>query len=122
MDKRNVVILTALLATVIAGSFFFWPGLGDFRPLRGLYVPAILMTIVFSGGIHEISAVAGWSSFVVCTLIYWGILLVGYAVLWEIHLVNQGAREIDGLELAGAPGGGVARSATPDSLTGVVGY
>lgn len=104
MHKRNLSLAALGLAALISVSFYAWPGLGDYDALRWIYVPAILLTILFSGGVHgEISPLAGWLSFIGCTLVYWGILLVLLAIGSEFWLLRRGSGEIDSLDLGGAP-------------------
>jgi hypothetical protein len=97
MHTRNIIVFSFLLAAAISGLFYIVPGIGDYGPLRIVYAPAILITIAVSHGIHDISAAAGWTSFVVTTVVYWIIILMCYAVLWEVYLVHQGAREFEGV-------------------------
>ena len=87
--------MAAILATVITGATLLFPGLNRSDALGFFYFPAILLSVIFSGGSHSPSAAAGWSSFVAYTLLYWGVFLIVYALLWQYYLLRKASPHLD---------------------------
>lgn len=94
MHKRNITLTALVLAAIITCAFVFFQGPNHSNVIGILYFPAILLSVIFSGG-HSPSAVAGWSSFIIYTLFYWVVFLVVYVLLLEIYLLRQILHHLD---------------------------
>lgn len=89
MNKRNIALTALVLAAILAGLFLlFSKPLNHSRIMTVLYFPHIVITTLLSGP-DSSSRLAGWISFIVYTLLYWGLFLVLYAFLLELHLVRS---------------------------------
>jgi hypothetical protein len=108
MHKRNIALTTLAWALLISLLVTLFPGLTHFDTLGLFYFPAIFLSIVFSGGAHSPSLFAGWSSFLVYTLFYWALLLIGYVLLLEFMLLRQVLHHVESCAQQ-------LCSATPDS-------
>jgi hypothetical protein len=58
-------------------------------------MPAILATFLLSGGSHSPSELSGWSSFVVVALVYWGLILIGWALFAEFRIFRKAFRTLE---------------------------
>lgn len=95
MHKRNIFLISLLLALSLAALFTFAPSVTGFRALEWLFMPALLVTILLSGASHSPSEVSGWSSFVVLALIYWGLLLIAWALFAEFRMFRGAFRSLE---------------------------
>jgi hypothetical protein len=88
MNKKNVAVTAAVLAAIITGLFFLFPGLNRSPIMDVVYFPAVLLTVIFSSDSHSPSAIAGWSAFLSYTLVYLVAFVVLYAFLAELYLIR----------------------------------
>jgi hypothetical protein len=95
MNKRNILFLAIIIATLITAAIRFIPALDRANTLALVYFPSILLAVLFAGNSHSPSELAGWTSFVSYTLLYDIIFIVTYAVLWELYLVHKSLRDLD---------------------------
>ena len=104
MHKRNIALTALVLAAIIAGSFFVYHKLSHFAFLRGLYAPAILLSILLSGSSHSPSAVTVWVNFVIFTLVYWFIIWIFIAFISELLMIRRGFHHLEDVEDHGTAG------------------
>ena len=95
MHRQNIFLAALLIALLITIAFRMFPALNHSDVLGWMYFPVIVATVLMSGNSHSPSAVAGWTTFIVYTLIYWGFFFVVYAVLLELYLVRSAFRQVD---------------------------
>lgn len=96
MHKRNTALIALLLAVPITLTMTLWDSAHRSDSLGLFYFPAILLSVVLSGGTREIGPVAEWSSFIAYTLVYVVVALAIYALLLEFYLLRRGIAQLRG--------------------------
>jgi hypothetical protein len=89
MNKRNIALTALLLAAVLTGVFALSDSANRNTAVGLFYFPAVFLAVVLSGLSHSPGAVAAWSSFILYTLLYWGLFFVIYAILLEYYLLTK---------------------------------
>jgi hypothetical protein len=104
MNKRRVLLVAMVLAALIAAAMLFVPGLKGSSLARLLYMPAVLLALVFSGGSHSPSETAWNSAFVAYSVTYLFLVVVLYALLLELYLLVRATWSMGWpAEVVGAP-------------------
>jgi hypothetical protein len=89
MHTRNIALTTLAWAILLSLLLTLFPDLTHFDALGIFYFPAILLSVIFSSGEHLPSVMAGWSAFLIYTLFYWAVLLIGYAFYLEFRILHN---------------------------------
>jgi len=103
MHKRNILLISLLLALGLAALFTFVPGVTRFRILEWLFMPALLISLLISGSGHSPSELSGWSTFVVLALFYWGLLLIAWALYADFKLFRKAALGLEPRRMRAEP-------------------
>jgi hypothetical protein len=111
MHKRNTVLIALAYAAVITLVVSLWTSVHRSDAVGIVYFPAIMLSILFSGGSRSIGAVSEWSSFVVYTLFYLIVFLVVYVLLLEAYLLRRGFVHLQ------PPSGGEGQATESNSQT-----
>lgn len=101
MHKRNILLMSLVLAALLAGTVLLFPDLNRFSVFGILYFPSLLLSVFISGN-QAPSVTSGWFSFVMLTLVYWVLILMIYALFIEMRLLRQVVHHLED-----EPGAGV---------------
>jgi hypothetical protein len=89
MNRRNAALLAAVLALLITCAMEFLPFLRRADITGIFYVPAIALSFILMGGGHSPTPVAGWTAFIVYTLLYLAVFIVIYVFVLEWYLLTR---------------------------------
>jgi hypothetical protein len=90
MHKTNSLIIALVLTVIIGGTLTFFDTLHRSDVIGIFYFPVFLLSVVLSGGGHNVTATAVWSSFIAYTLLYLLIFILVYALVCEMVLLRRG--------------------------------
>jgi hypothetical protein len=96
MHKTNALIIAVVLTAIIGSALTFSETLHQSNVIGIFYFPVFLLSAALSGGGHNPTAPAVWSSFIAYTLVYLVIFILVYAIVCEMVLLRRGFVHLQG--------------------------
>jgi hypothetical protein len=99
VHKRNIALIALFTAAPLTLALTWLPFMHRSDVIGVFYFPAIVLSVLLSGGTHSPSSWSIWASSLTYTLLYLVVFVLVYAVMLEIYLLKSGASRLEHIGL-----------------------